>query len=161
MSADKPEHMYAMTARDFFLEDIFWSRIADHTIKDVQQNGAELTYTFDNGSVLWVDPDKRKYWLEEGGIRYDGFTPFSSKGVMAVIAPGDFDIVLPVKEMLEVIPSQPNRDKLNVAITKEPDGRVRVKGSIPPFKVVHYYAESDWKWVDAQGVLMLRRVASR
>jgi hypothetical protein len=162
LSADKPEQMYNMAARDFFLEDIFWSRLADHTIVDVEQWGSELTYKFANGSTLWVDPEKRKYWLEEAGVRYDGFTPFNNKGVMAIIQQGDFDIVLPIKEMLEIIPSQPNREKLNVAITREPDGRIRVKGNFSnvPFKVVHYYAESDWKWIDAEPVLMLRRVAT-
>ncbi|MBL7222915.1 MAG: hypothetical protein ISS72_03585 [Candidatus Brocadiae bacterium] len=95
--------------------------------------------------------------------RAGGLTPFNSKGVMAVIKQGDFGIVLPVKEMLEIIPSQPNRDKLDVSITQEPDGRVRVKGNFSkvPFKIIHYPRGSDPKWIDAEPVLMLRRVGAK
>jgi len=160
LSQNHPDHLYNMTARDFFFEHVFWSRIADQKIVDVKKNAPEYTFTFAGGSVLWVDPENRKYWLEEDGIRYDGFTPFNNKGVMAIIQQGDFDVVLPVKDMLEVIPSQPNREKLDVTITKEPDGRIRVKGNFSkvPFKVVHYPRGDDWRWIDADPVLMLRRV---
>jgi len=163
-SSDKPDHIYNMVARDYFFEDIFWSRVADQKIVGAQKNGTEFTYTFDNGSVLWVDPEKQKYWLEEGGVRYDGFTPFNNKGVMAILDQGDFDLVLPVREMLEILPSQPHRDKLleTVSITKEPDGRIRVKGNFSqiPFKVVFYDKDEKMTWVDAPPVLMLSRVAA-
>jgi len=130
----------------------------------MEHNGTEYTYTFDNGSKLAVDPEQKKYWLEEGGVRYDGFTPFNNKGVMAIIRQGDFDLVLPVKEMLEIIPSQPHRDKLleKVAITKEADGRIRVRGNFSqfPFKVVLYDKNETMEWVDATPVLMLRRAGA-
>ena len=38
--------------------------------------------------------------------------------------------------------------------------RIRVKGNFSktPFKVVHYPEGDNWKWIDAEPVLMLRRV---
>ena len=89
------------------------------TRRGARRKGTESRYTFDNGSILAADPERRTWWLQEGGVRYDGFTPFNNVGVMAIIRQGDFDLVLPVKDMLEVIPSQPHRDELDVAITGE------------------------------------------
>lgn len=65
----------------------------------MEKKGTEFTYTFDNGSKLWVDPEKKKYRLEEGGVRYDGFTPFNNKDVMAIIRRGDFSSI-PFKVVL-------------------------------------------------------------
>lgn len=53
----------------------------------------------------------------------------------------------------------PNREELDVTITKEPDGRVRVKGNFSkvPYKAVHYPRDDNWEWIDVDPVLMLRR----
>lgn len=157
-----PKYIYEKVARTFFNQNIFWSRVADHRLVDIDQQGTAYMLRFENGSVLYADPEKRTWWLEEGGVRYDGFTPFNNRGVMAILKQGPFDIVLPVRDMLEIIPSQPHREQLDVVISQEADGRIRVRGdfskvpwTLPTLRNV------DGKKVrgttDAAPVLMLRK----
>jgi len=154
-------NLYEKTARYFFFQNIFWSRVADVKLADVDQKGSEYTLKFESGSVLWADLARNAFWLEEGGVRYDGFTPFNNRGVMAVLKQGDFDLTLPVKDMLEVLPSQPHRERLDVQISRTADGRVRVKGNFSkiPWKATCVQeGKDDTVALDVEPVLMLRRV---
>lgn len=158
-----PEGMYEVTARTFFHQSIAWSRNADAAIVDVDREGTAYKIRYDNGNTLWADPEKNTWKLEEKGILYDGFTPFNNKGVMAILKQGDFDITLPVTEMLEVIPSQPQRDKLDVKIERTEAGKVRVRGnsSKVPWKLRWLHKNDAGAEVvdlrDVEPVLMLRR----
>jgi len=161
-----PKGMYELTARTFFNQNIVWSRNADAAITDVDREGTAYRIKFDNGNTLWADPEKNTWRLQEGGVLYDGFTPFSSKGVMAILRQGDFDITLPTREMLEIIPSQPNRDRLDVKIEKADDGRIRVRGNFSktPWKLAWCHkpegaAADVVEMRDVEPVLMLRKVA--
>ena len=158
----RPERLYAHAARRFFNQNIFWSRIADTRIADVDQDGSVWTVRYEDGSVLCTDPENNRFWLEQDGIRYDGFTPFSSKGVMAITRQDDFDITLPVKDDLEVLPSQPFRDRLDVTITKTRKGLARVRGNFSknPWEEMFLYNEGDrelLKKIEVSPVLLLRR----
>jgi len=159
-----PDHVYEKAARYFFNTDIFWSQIADRKIVDVDQKGTEYTVRFDDGSMIRTDPEEsiHSYWLEKDGIRYDGFTPFSTKGVMAILKQGDFDVALPVRDDLEVLPSQPYRDRLDVKITRAKDGFVRVHGNFSkiPWKLPYLHSRNGKEVtdiIDVEPVLMLRR----
>ena len=154
--------IYAHAARRFFNENIFWSQVADVRIADVDQKGSAWTIRYEDGSVVWTDPEAGRFWLEQGGIRYDGFTPFSSKGIMAILKQGDFDLTLPVKEDLEILPSQPHRDKIEVAFEKTARGFVRVRGNFSkvPWEEMYLYNEGDkelTKRIEVSPVLLLRK----
>ncbi|MBN1675683.1 MAG: hypothetical protein JXR37_31865 [Kiritimatiellae bacterium] len=156
--------MYAFGARMFFHQNSAWIPCADARITDVDRTGTEYRIAFDNGNTLWADPGRNAWRLEAGGVLYDGFTPFNSRGVMAILKQGDFDLTLPVKDMLEIIPSQPHRDKLDVTIARNADGHVRVRGNFSkiPWKMKWYHKPAgggkdvvDMREVEP--VLMLRR----
>ncbi|MBN1675016.1 MAG: hypothetical protein JXR37_28495 [Kiritimatiellae bacterium] len=157
-----PKYIYEKAARTFFNCHAFWARIADHKIVDIDQEGTAYTITFENGAVLWTDPEEKRFWLQENGIRYDGFSPFSSKGVMAILKQGDFDITLPIKDDLEILPSQPHREKLDVTISKTDEGFVRVAGNFSkvPWKQPFLFNKNKrevTEEIDVEPVLMLRR----
>lgn len=165
-----PDYLYPKVARQFFNNNIFWAQIADHLIADFDQDGDEYMIRFHagaNGSAptVWTNPRAGRFWLETGGIRYDGFTPFSSRGVMAILKQGDFDLTLPFRHELEILPSQPHRESIRIDISRTPQGFVRVRGN---------FSERGWQLpkltgdsntavdekitlVDVEPVLLLRR----
>jgi len=68
--------------------------------------------------------------------------------------------------MLEIIPSQPHRDRLEVKIEKADDGRIRVRGNFSrtPWKLAWFHkpqgAAADVVTMrDVEPVLMLRKVS--
>jgi hypothetical protein len=156
--------MYDFGARMFFNQNIIWAQNADADIVDIDRTGTEYRIRFANGNTLWADPGREAWRMEAGGVLYDGFTPFSTRGVMAILLQGDFDLTLPVKDMLEILPSQPYREKLDVTIEPAADGRIRVRGNFSriPWKLkwVHRPEGAKKEVVelrDASPVLLLRR----
>ncbi|HEX7900713.1 MAG TPA: hypothetical protein VF950_23340 [Planctomycetota bacterium] len=149
--------MYAVGARMFFNQNIVWAQTADAEMVDVDRTGTEYRIKYANGHTLWTDPEKRAWRLEAGGVMYDGFTPFNTLGVMAILKQGDFDLTLPVKDMLEVLPSQPDREKIDVQIEAAADGRIRVRGNFSkvPWKMKWYHKVVEAR--DVEPVLLLRR----
>ena len=119
------------------MTNVFWAQVADANITNIQQKDAEWLLSFDNGATITANPDKESFTLKINGINYDGFTPFSIRGAMAIFKKGELDMVLPVKENLELLASQPNYDKLKerIKISRTADGFVKVTG--------HY---DDLKW---------------
>lgn len=169
-SGHYPEHLYEKAARQFFNNNIFWSLIADRKIARYDRKGDEFTIVFEKGqdrvpAKIWGNPVKKAFWVEKDGIRYDGFTPFSTRGVMAITRQGDIDMVLPVQVDLEVLPSQPHRADLDVTISRTKDGFVRIKGNFSkiPWRLKRL-RDLDGKEVtdeiEVEPVLMLRKVSS-
>lgn len=160
-----PDNMYAFGARMFFNQNIAWIANADAEIVDIDHSTSEFRIRFSNGNTIWTDPVNRSWRLEANGVMYDGFTPFNDRGVMAILKQGDFDVTLPVKEMLEILPSQPDREQLDVKIEPTADGRVRVHGNFSriPWQMAWLHKPSGQteeivEMRPAPPVLMLRRV---
>lgn len=157
--------MYAFGARMFFNQNSAWIPNADAEIIDVDRIGSEYCIRFNNGNTLWADPERQAWRLRAASVMFDGFTPFNDRGVMAILKQGDFDVTLPVTKMLEVIPSQPYREQLDVKIERTADGRIRVRGNFSkiPWKLKWYHkpagaATDILELRDAAPVLMLRHV---
>ena len=133
---DNLETLYSHCAKRFFMNNVFWAQVADAKITNIQQKDAEWMLSFDNGATITANPDKDSFTLKINGITYDGFTPFSSRGTMAVFKKGELDMVLPVKENLELLASQPNYEKLKerIKISRTADGFVKVTGRYDDLK---------------------------
>jgi len=107
-----PKFAWQRFARYYFNECLIWAQIADAKVVDVDQNGAQFTIRYDNGCTLWADVEHNRWWLEKGGVRYDGFTPFNHRGYMAVLKQGEFEIVIPGWHRLQISPHQPHRESI-------------------------------------------------
>lgn len=139
VNANDPVTLYTHCARRFFLNNVFWAQFADARIRTVTQEAGVWRIGFDNGVEVTTDPGRERFTMRSGDITYDGFTPFSDRGVMAVFADTSSGLVLPLPGAeLELLPSQPHYDLLRERITleKTPEGFVRVTGR---------YRDLKWK----------------
>jgi hypothetical protein len=161
--AQGPQYAWMRFARYYFNQNLIWARTADTKVRNIQQKGAQFTITYATGAGLWADVEENRWVLSEGGVRYDGFTPFNNRGYMAVLAQGDFDISLPGEYRLEVSPYQPFRDEI-VFESFPQKGHTVIRGRfghlkwrIPILKVTSDGQETTEPY-EADPVLVLRKV---
>jgi hypothetical protein len=107
-----PEYAWMRFARYYFNQGLIWGQIADTTVRDVEQRGADFRIRYDNGAVLEANVDTNTWALTVRGTRYDGFTPFNSRGYMAVLVQGEFWFRIPGRHQLVISPHQPFRDRI-------------------------------------------------
>lgn len=161
---DNFEILYAHCAKRFFMNNLFWAQVSDAKIINIRQKNAEWILTFDNGAAITTNPDNDWFMLKVNGITYDGFTPFSRRGVMAIFKPGELDMVLPIKEDVELLASQPNYDKLKerIRISRTEDGFIKVTGRYDDLKWKNKFmgevnGKEQVKDIEVEPLLLLNR----
>ncbi len=122
-----PERAWIRYARYFFNQNVAWSKVADARVTDLDQTGARFVTRYDTGAVMEADLDANRWVLTLDGVRYDGFTPFSSRGAMAILRQGDFDVTVPGEHHLRLSPHQPFADQSSVKCEVR-DGATRITG---------------------------------
>jgi hypothetical protein len=68
----------------YFKQNLFWSQICDLSVADIDREGDKYSIVYSDNSKLMVDFNKDDFVYKKGGITYEGFSPFNSRGYMAV-----------------------------------------------------------------------------
>jgi hypothetical protein len=158
--AQGPHLAWKRFARYYFNQNLAWAQVADAKVRAVRQAGSRFTVAYDNGVEIESDLQANRWALTKGGVRYDGFTPFSPRGTMAVLAQGPFEITLPGEHRLEVSPNQPFRERIRFECVVE-KGQTRIRGQFGdhkwPIPVIVGGAQERVAPYDADPVLVLRK----
>lgn len=158
-----PRYAWMRFARYYFNQNLIWAQVADAKVRDVQQDGARYTITYDNGATLWADVAANRWRLSKDGVHYDGFTPFNNRGYMAILAQGEFEITIPGEHRLEVSPQQPFREQIAFE-SRSSNGQTVIRGRFGDrkWRIPIVRTTADKKdttgFYDADPVLVLRKV---
>ena len=157
-----PAYAWTRYARYYFNQNLAWAQVADAKVRTVRRQGSRFTTAYDNGVEIDADIGANRWTLTKGGVRYDGFTPFSPRGAMAVLTPGPFEITLPGEHRLEVSPQQPFRDTIRFECVVSA-GKTILRGNLGdrkwPIPIIEDAADGVERSVvyQADPVLVLRK----